>query len=312
MSADLAIQVSNLTKLFGRQTALDNLTIQVPSGSIFGFLGPNGAGKSTTLNILAGLSKPTSGSATIFGQDVAGKTAGFKAQLGYLPDVPGFYPWMTGRDFLRFAGKLFGIEERILEERAAALLDLAGLAGVETRISGYSRGMRQRLGIAQALINAPKVLLLDEPTSALDPVGRKEILDMIASLSGRTTIFFSTHILADVERVCDTIAIIDQGRLLIEGDTHEIRNRSGSRAMTVELNSASEAAELAKMIKRESWLVQLNRLGDSLTLSVTDLHTAQLALPRYIADQGFRLRKLETGEASLEDIFVDLVGVRKS
>ena len=188
----------------------------MPAGSVFGFLGPNGAGKTTTLRILGGLARPTAGSAAVLGHDVASAGNAVRTQIGFLPDVPGFYKWMTAAEFLRFAGGLFSIDDATLRARVAALLDLAGLASVDARIGTFSRGMKQRLGVAQALINAPRLLLLDEPTSALDPIGRKEVLDMIAALAGRTTVFFSTHILADVERVCDTVAVLDRGRVVAQ------------------------------------------------------------------------------------------------
>ena len=152
----------------------------------------------------------------MLGTDVGDATNDVRAEIGFLPDVPGFYDWMTAREFLTFSGSLFGLDDGLLAERCEALLGLAGLAQVTTRIGGYSRGMRQRLGVAQALVNAPKLLMLDEPTSALDPIGRKEVLEMIASLAGRTTVLFSTHILADVERVCDTVAILDRGRVVVQ------------------------------------------------------------------------------------------------
>ncbi|MGB4592717.1 MAG: ABC transporter ATP-binding protein, partial [Coriobacteriia bacterium] len=181
-----AIELVGLTKTDGEAYALENVDLSVPEGSVFGFLGPNGAGKTTTLRILTGLARATSGSARVFGVDVVDADDGVRARIGFLPDVPGFYEWMTAREFLRFAGSLFGLTGSVLDERVDVLLDLAGLKDVTTKIGGYSRGMKQRLGVAQALVNAPSLLMLDEPTSALDPIGRKEVLDMIASLAGRT------------------------------------------------------------------------------------------------------------------------------
>src|SRR5450830_875397 len=218
-----AVEIRRLTKSYGHKRALDRVDLQVEEGSIFGFLGPNGAGKTTTLRILTGLARPTKGTVRVLGHDIASADNAVRADIGFLPDVPGFYEWMTAEEFLRFAGGLFGIERRVLEPRIEVLLDLAGLTDVTTRIGGYSRGMKQRLGVAQALINAPRLLMLDEPTSALDPIGRKEVLDMIASLAGRTTVFFSTHILSDVERVCDTVAILNRGRVVRQAGIDELR-----------------------------------------------------------------------------------------
>jgi ABC-2 type transport system ATP-binding protein len=303
-----AIEIDGLTKMFGNQRALDGIDLRVPVGSVFGFLGPNGAGKSTTLNILTGLSWPTAGSARVLGHDVVSASTAMRQRIGYLPDVPGFYGWMTGEQFLRFAGELFGIGEPVLGERVAALLDLAGLRGVTTRIGGYSRGMKQRLGLAQALINAPQLLLLDEPTSALDPLGRKAVLEMLASLAGRTTIFFSTHILADVERVCDTIAILDKGRVVLESSMSEVRSRQGARWLEVELDSPAAATMLGTALRDVPWLRGCEQRGALLRLAVLDEAHAQRALPALIAAHDLSLLRLDAGEASLEEVFVDLVG----
>jgi ABC-2 type transport system ATP-binding protein len=303
-----AISLNGLTKVYGEAHALDGVELTVPEGSVFGFLGPNGAGKTTTIRILAGLARATSGSARVLGHDVVSAGNALRALIGYLPDVPGFYGWMTGPDYLRFAADLFGLRGPVLNDRVEALLELAGLAGVETRIAGYSRGMRQRLGIAQALINAPRLLLLDEPTSALDPLGRKDVLEMVAGLAGRTTVFFSTHILADVERVCDTVAILDRGRVVTQAPMAELKTRRGSgRRLLVEVDRADA---LLAAIDGQPWLTATERdaqNGSLLRLSVTDLPAAQRALPGLVAGQGLALRRLEVEEVSLEEVFVDLI-----
>ncbi len=303
-----AIELRGLTKRFGDNVALDDVHLTVAQGSVYGFLGPNGAGKSTALNILAGLSRPTSGTARILGSDVVLSGNDVRSMIGYLPDVPGYYGWMTGEEFLRFSGRLFNLESDVLDRRVAALLDLAGLSGVSTRVGGYSRGMRQRLGIAQALINAPRVLLLDEPTSALDPVGRKAVLDMISALAGRTTVFFSTHILVDVERVCDTVAILDHGRLIVESPIRELRARGGSHAVVVEMALTRDAEQLERLLQNQPWVGGCVRDEDTLHITVDNLHEAQLAIPSLLAGSGLALQRLESGEASLEEVFVELVG----
>ena len=212
-----AIEVKNLVKTYGSVHALDGLDLEVPAGSIFGFLGPNGAGKTTTLRILAGLAKPTSGSVTIGGVAMKKTAPKPSDKVGYLPEEPAFYPWMTPVEFLHYAGEIFGIRKSQLNEKTEKLLALTGLSEVKKRkIGGFSRGMRQRLGIAQALVNDPEILLLDEPVSALDPSGRKEVLELIESLAKRCTVVMSSHILADVEKVCDTVAIIDRGKRLVQ------------------------------------------------------------------------------------------------
>lgn len=302
-----AIELRDLTKVYRTVRALDGVDLEVPQGSVYGFLGPNGAGKTTALRILSGLSRPTSGSAHVLGNDTTLHPDQVRGVIGFLPDVPGFYSWMTGEEFLRLSGRLFGLSGRVLDQRVGALLDLAGLSGVETKVGGYSRGMRQRLGVAQALINAPRVLMLDEPTSALDPIGRRDVLDMIAGLAGRTTVFFSTHILSDVERVCDTVAILHRGRLAAQASIDDLKARHGIHK--VRLTVSGPARELAAVLQSAPWATHVEHPEDDcLELSVQDLAAAQVAIPREIAALGIGLRRLEAVELSLEDVFVDLVG----
>ena len=299
------MEVSGLTKVYGEAHALDGVDLRVPEGSVFGFLGPNGAGKTTTLRILAGLARPTSGSARILGHDAVRETSAVHALIGYLPDVPGFYKWMTATEFLDLSGRLFGLSGHVLRERKNALLDLAGLAGVTTRIGGYSRGMKQRLGVAQALVNAPRILLLDEPTSALDPIGRREVLEMIAALAGRTTVFFSTHILADVERVCDTVAVLARGKVVEQAGIEELKARhGGARRVVIEVD---DPARLEAAVRNAAWSTAVTRDGEDLVVEVTDPEVAFRKVPVMVAGLELRLRRFEAVEASLEDVFVDLV-----
>ena len=299
------MEIAGLTKLYGTARALDGVDLRVAEGSVFGFLGPNGAGKTTTLRILAGLARPTSGSARILGHDVIREAGEVHALMGYLPDVPGFYKWMTAEEFLDLSGRLFGLSGQVLRERKDALLDLAGLAGVTTRIGGYSRGMKQRLGVAQALINAPRILLLDEPTSALDPIGRREVLEMIGALAGRTTVFFSTHILADVERVCDTVAVLAKGKVVEQAAIDELKARhGGAQRVVIEVD---DPARLEAALQGAAWSTAVTRDGHDLVVEVTDLNVAFLEVPALVAGLHLRLRRFEAAEASLEDAFIDLV-----
>jgi ABC-2 type transport system ATP-binding protein len=302
-----AIEVAHLTKYYGDTHALDGVDLKVEEGSVFGFLGPNGAGKTTTLRILTGLARATSGKVRVLNYDVADADDDVRRQIGFLPDVPGFYEWMTAEEFLRFVGGLFGIERNVLSPRIEVLLDLAGLTDVKTRVGGYSRGMKQRLGVAQALVNAPRLLMLDEPTSALDPMGRKEVLDMLASLRGRTTVFFSTHILADVERVCDTVAILDKGKVVAQAPIDELRTRHGASKAVVEVTG--DADEFAAALAAQPWASQVGRLPDgAIELRVSDDEAAQRAIPAMVAERGLGLKRLEAGEIGLEEVFVQLVG----
>jgi len=302
-----AIELASLTKVFGATRALDGVDLSVPEGSVFGFLGPNGAGKTTTLRILTGLARPTSGYVSVLGSDAFTASNEVRARIGFLPDVPGFYDWMTAREFLAFAGGLFGLAGTALTERVSVLLDLAGLAGVKGRIGGYSRGMKQRLGVAQALVNAPRLLMLDEPTSALDPMGRKDVLDMLASLRGRTTVFFSTHILADVERVCDTVAILDRGKVVAQAPIDTLKSRYGASKVLLEVVDGAD--ELAGALREALWVSSVTR-GEAgeIELVVSDDAVAQREIPAMVAARGIGLRHLEAGEMGLEEVFVQLVG----
>ncbi|HJV98310.1 MAG TPA: ABC transporter ATP-binding protein [Arthrobacter sp.] len=306
-----AIEAAGLTKTFGQTRALDGVSLTVEEGSIFGFLGPNGAGKTTMLRLLGGLARPTSGSLNVLGYAVGSAGNAARARIGFLPDVPAFYNWMTAGETMRFAGKLHGMAGQQLDERVDLLLDLAGLGQVGTRIGDYSRGMRQRLGIAQALVNAPQLLLLDEPTGALDPMGRKDVLELVTSLRGRTTVFFSTHILGDAERVCDSVAILNRGRVVAQAPIEQLKERYSKQKIVVEVTSG--AGGLAAAISQCGWAKSVTRGPDDvLEITVSDLAAAQHAIPTMVSDQGTGLARLEIKEMDLEEVFVQLVGGDRS
>ena len=223
---DAAICCVELSRNYGEVHALKNLNLSVPYGSVFGFLGRNGAGKTTTIRILAGLARPSSGSAWVAGIEATRTDSIARQRFGYLPQDPAFYGWMTPEEYLDYAARLFGMTGKDRKQRIDEVLRLVDLKGAAQRkIGGFSGGMTQRLGIAQALVHRPQVLFLDEPTSALDPAGRYEVLELIAGLRGKVTVFFSTHILSDVERICDTVAIIHKGELLLESGREELLDR---------------------------------------------------------------------------------------
>ena len=300
-----AVVLTGLVKRFGATTALSGLDLVVPEGSIFGFLGPNGAGKTTTLRLLTGLARPTAGRVEMLGSEIRVGDAALSRHVGFLPDVPAFYPWMTAREFMHFAGRLFGLGGEALNARTDALLAMAGLAEVRTRIGGFSRGMKQRLGIAQAMVNAPRLLLLDEPTSALDPIGRLEVLDMIAALRGRTTVFFSTHILADVERVCDTVAILDRGAVVAGGRIDELKQRYATKRIAVEIDGTS--APLALRLAGRAWLTRLEESSSTLRLTVNDVDAAREDIIAALAESRLPLRRFEVEAPTLEEVFVELL-----
>lgn len=301
-----AIEAKALTKTFGQKRALDSVDLSVAEGSIFGFLGPNGAGKTTMLRLITGLALPTAGSIHVLGHAVASAGNAIRAEIGFLPDVPAFYNWMTANETLRFAGRLYGMAGASLDDRVEMLLGVAGLGQVSTKIGGYSRGMRQRLGVAQALINAPRLLLLDEPTSALDPMGRKDVLEFIASLRGRTTVFFSTHILGDAERVCDTVAILDRGKIVAQAPIGELKDRYGQQKIVVEVTEGADALAAAIAVCNWAKSVMVDSHG-VIEVPVNDLGAAQHGIPAIVSSQGMGLSRLEAGEMGLEEVFVELV-----
>ena len=308
-----AIACEGLTKHYGTVVGLHDLNLAVAEGAIFGFLGPNGAGKTTTIKLLTGLSRPTSGRAWVAGQEVAADNITMRARIGYLAEEPAFYGWMTGEEFLIFVGKLFGLRGEELARRVRDVLDLADLGpAARRRIAGYSRGMRQRLGIAQAMINRPDVLLLDEPCSALDPVGRKDVLEVIEQLRGQATVFMSTHILADVERVCDSVGIIDHGRIVVQAPIEALRESYAAPVFLVEFEASHEqVTALADGLRERPWVTTVeageSRVGESrLRLFARDLALAKRDLPALVTASGMTLLRYELASPSLEDVFVHL------
>jgi ABC-2 type transport system ATP-binding protein len=295
-----AIEIRGLTKRFGDFTALHGVDLSVPRGAIFGFLGPNGAGKTTTLRIMTGLARATSGAVTIEGVTVGSSD---RPPISYLPDTPAFYSWMTAREFLRYIADLHGMAAPPIKET----LERVGLADVgKKRIGGFSRGMKQRLGLAQALLPRPAVLLLDEPVSALDPAGRKAILDILEGLRGHLTVFFSTHILSDAERVCDEIGILDRGRLVLQAPRDELLARFARPIFEIDVvpDDAPKLRALADQIGALPWLDRVALDGARLRISVHDVALARRdLLPRLV---GLGVIRFEMLGATLEDIFLRL------
>lgn len=300
------IQTEGLVKTFGQVRALDGLDLRVEKGVVYGFLGPNGAGKTTTLRILAGLARPNQGWASINSQKVLLHNRDQLKEIGVLPEEPAFYGWMTASEYLRsFVAPLYGVQGEKAHIRTAQILEKVGLAhAAERRIQGFSRGMRQRLGLAQALIHQPPVLLLDEPVSALDPSGRKEILDLIDGLRGETTILLSTHILADVERICDVVGIINQGKMVVEDRRERLLERYALPLIEIEV-----ACDLSIWIEKALQMpfVENFELHDNkLRLQVTQIERAQRELLNSLAEEDVLVNRFEIVRPSLEDIFLRL------
>ena len=306
-----------LTKRFGRARdvggvlAVDALDLDVPAGSVFGLLGPNGAGKTTTLRLITGLARPTSGVVSIDGAPVEPDGSGARAGIGVLDQDPRYYGWMSGRELVELAGRLQGLPAGATRSRAQETLELVGLADASNRrIAGYSGGMRQRLGIAQALVARPRLLILDEPVSSLDPEGRRDLLALIADLRASATVIFSTHVLADVERICDRVGILDRGRLVTEGPLGDLLARYALPLYRIDPEPGQDRAlvALAVTLRAVPWVDGVTEGDGRLNVSVTDEAAASASLLPLIVAAGLRLAAFERLRPSLEDVFLRLVG----
>lgn len=296
------LEISHITKAFGTKKVLNDLSFSVPEHSVFGFIGQNGAGKTTTMKIVLGLLKSEKGKVFVNGERVVFGQNNTNKYIGYLPDVPEFYGFMTPKEYLKMCGQITGIGQREIAEKSAELLKLVGLETENKRIRGFSRGMKQRLGIAQALLNSPKLLICDEPTSALDPIGRKEVLDILASVKEHTTVVFSTHILSDVERICDRIAFLHEGKVALSGTLEEIRNIRKGDSIEIEFLSEQDADTFldiylgGKKVGRTKLLFSQKTEGD------------MLEMMECLLEKQMPILRLERLEPTLEDLFLEVVG----
>jgi ABC-2 type transport system ATP-binding protein len=311
-----AIIVDGLVRRYpGGVVALDGLSLQVPAGSVFGLLGPNGAGKTTCLRLLAGLTRATAGHVLVAGSDPAVTPLAVRSRLGYLEQDPRAYGWMTGREQLRLVGRLHGLAGLPLERAIADVLDRVDLRGAaDRRTGGYSGGMRQRLGIAGALVHRPPVVILDEPVSALDPEGRRDVLGLIAALRGETTVLFSSHVLGDVERICDRVAILDRGRLVVEGALEDLIERYAGQVWRIEAEPGEDVAlaGLATTLRGFAWVTAASAEHGVLTVAVSDHGLAARELLPAIAAAKVPVVAVLRDRPTLEDVFLRLTGESSS
>jgi ABC-2 type transport system ATP-binding protein len=309
---EYVIQTSSLSKSFGQVQALINVDLKVPRHSIFGFLGHNGAGKTTLMKILLGLSCPTSGSGTIFGYDIVRESVTIRERIGYLPQQPRFIEYMSARENLEFAARFFfsGPSSKI-QERCNEMLELVGLSEKADRpIGGFSGGEKQRLGIALAQINYPDLLILDEPASALDPLGRQAVLALVERLCKYATIFYSTHILDDVQRVSDTVAILNQGQVVVSGPIDRILAGKDGIVYTVALRGRPDG--LDARLSQLPWVSHLsvNQQNGVSTwqIGVSDDAVAESSLLRYmLEDRSLTVIEFSRKKYELEEVFVEIV-----
>ncbi|MDX9992697.1 MAG: ABC transporter ATP-binding protein [Anaerolineales bacterium] len=311
-SDTIIIETKNLGKAFGEVQALRGVDLQVPRNSIFGFLGPNGAGKTTTMKILLGLSRPTSGSGTIFGLDIQHESVAIRERIGYLPQQPRFIDYMTARENLEFAARFFfnGPQSRI-RARCDEMLELVGLTDKANRpIRGFSGGEKQRLGIGLAQVNYPDLLILDEPASALDPLGRQSVMEIMERLRKHTTVFYSTHILDDVQRVSDTVAILNHGQMVASGPIEQILSGQDGVVYTIVLKDSPD--DFATSLSELPWVAHTNfQTQNGLTtwhISVDDESAAESLLLRHIlADRRITVTEFRRKKYELEEVFMQIV-----
>ncbi len=294
------LTLTHVAKNFGEKQVLRDVSFAVPEHTVFGFVGQNGAGKTTAMKLILGLLTISEGEIMVDGTPVRYGNTPTNRVVGYLPDVPEFYSYMTPSEYLRFCGEISGMAAKEIKSRSEELLRLVGLKGETHRIKGFSRGMKQRLGVAQALFGHPKLLICDEPTSALDPAGRKELLDILTAVKEETTVLFSTHILSDVEHICDQMAFLHDGKIALQGPLDEVRKRRKASAVTVETERTEDAELLRQKFpylrvsgKRSLVLEEAERLPEVMY---------------YIADRRLEVMRIERQETTLSDLFMEVVG----
>lgn len=293
------LSIQNLQKRFGDKTVLRGLDLSVPEHSVFGFVGRNGAGKTTTMKAVLGLLKTDGGEIYVAGERVVYGQTATNRMIGYLPDVPEFYSFMTAREYLSLCGESLGMKKAEIGERSTELLSLVGLAEETHRIKGYSRGMKQRLGIAQALLARPKLLICDEPTSALDPIGRKEILDILLSVREQTTVLFSTHILSDVERICTDVAFLSDGTIVLQGPVEDLLRTHTTEEFTVETTNETDALLLQSTFKNVRPLQK-----ETLVFQGNEEHLFEVL--GFIKAHRLSIRRIERSQSSLEALFLEV------
>jgi ABC-2 type transport system ATP-binding protein len=296
-----AIQTQGLRKVYGQKVAVRRLTLEVPRGEVFGFLGPNGAGKTTSIRILLGLAAPTDGRAWVLGRP-AGDVA-IRRKIGFLPEHFRFYDWLTATELLRFHGRLYGMSPAVLCQRVPALLDLVGLTDhADKRLRDFSKGMLQRIGLAQALLNDPELIILDEPTSGLDPVGRRLVRDVIKAQRERgATVFLNSHLLSEVEITCDRVAFIKHGELL---ETRELRG-VGEEALRVCMRARKLSEEAINGLS--PWASSVRLEGERLTFTVGSGEVLP-EIVRFLVGRGVDVYEVIPQRTSLEELFLQIVG----
>lgn len=300
------LQVRDLSKRFKEREVVKGISFSINEGSCAALLGPNGAGKTTTISMLAGLLQPSGGSIDLL---VNGSpTADRRPYIGFLPQMPVFYPWMTGAEFLLYAGELAGLTSREAKKETGEWLEAVGIQDAgKRRIGGYSGGMKQRLGLAQALIHRPKLLILDEPVSALDPTGRKYVLSLLQRIRQETTVLFSTHVLHDAEEVCDEILMIQSGDIAFQGSLDYVRRTYSEPVIRLEVSGDEASRSWLTAVCSKDFVIQSEISGGRAKIRVANVEQASLAIMTDAVSHRIMIRSLEAGHSTLEDLFMKVV-----
>lgn len=301
------LEIRGLCKQFGNHKVIDDLSFSVPEHCILGFIGANGAGKTTTMKMILGLLKADAGKIRVAGQTVSYGETKTNRYIGYLPDVPEYYGYMRPKEYLKLCGEISQMDKLRIGQKSDELLKLVGLSGVNRKIGGFSRGMKQRLGIAQALLNEPKLLICDEPTSALDPSGRKEILDIMQQVRGRTTVIFSTHVLSDVERICDRVVLLNEGKAALTGTIEELKGKHRKDRLILEFASADDLNQFMQsdQMRKAGSICKEDRL--KLRFETAEIKQVERMAIKRLMDTGILPVKMEVEEPTLESLFLEVV-----
>ncbi|AEV68487.1 ABC transporter ATP-binding protein [Acetivibrio clariflavus] len=302
------IRIENLVKSYGKHQVLKGVNIEVKEGEVYGFIGQNGAGKSTTMNILAGLIGFQKGKCFVNGKNIQNIKNRPNNDVGYLPEDPKFYPYMNALEYLEFIGSMRGDSKKQIIEKSERMLDLVKLTKAAKRaIGGYSRGMKQRLGIAVAIYNDPKVLLLDEPSSALDPEGRRDVVDIISTLKSQgKTIFLSTHILNDIERVCDRVGILSNGQIVLEENIHQLMKKYVQPVYDIEFDEPVNEDQF-KTLNRADFVEKINIKDSQVNIWIKDFEQNSAKLVKLISELNIPIISINLRRNSLEEIFLKAV-----
>ncbi|WP_342048533.1 ABC transporter ATP-binding protein [Bacillus sp. OTU530] len=298
----MKLEIRNVTKIFKGKIAVNNFSMELQSGECVGLIGPNGAGKSTLIKVISDIIDPTAGEVLLNGK----KISKIKREIGYLPQYPNFFHWMTAKETLTFMGQLSGLKKEELTNSIPEILTKVGLRGEEnSKVSTFSGGMKQRLGIAQALLHKPSLIVMDEPVSALDPIGRREVLNLIEEIKKDTTMLLSTHILSDAEEICERFVIIKDGTKIEDTTITELLNRNSENQLIVEITAKNQ--EWIDVVKKLPYVKEVEVIGNKVKIKVENIERNKNILLKNALEHEVDIVKFEINKDSLEEIFLKLV-----